>query len=109
MTKLTHSITRLIFVLAVAQVVSKASAADKNFDNYLLSGKELKVAITQVFNILFRLRYKKNRKVIIIIMQVPPATIIYSNNATGEVTGYGGYYYEQLLWLSLRLNFRYKI
>ena len=28
-------------------------------------------------------------------------------NSTGAVTGYGGYYYEQLSWLALRLNFRF--
>ena len=28
-------------------------------------------------------------------------------NSTGAVTGYGGYYYEQLSWLVLRFNFRF--
>jgi len=28
-------------------------------------------------------------------------------NSTGAVTGYGGCGYEELAWLSLRLNFRY--
>jgi len=28
-------------------------------------------------------------------------------NSTGAVTGYGGYYYEELSWLALRLNFRF--
>lgn len=32
-----------------------------------------------------------------------------TRNANGEVTGYGGFAYEQLVWLSLRLNFRYII
>ena len=30
-------------------------------------------------------------------------------NSTGAVTGYGGYHYEELSWLSLRLNFRFVI
>jgi len=43
-------------------------------------------------------------------MQAPPATaVIYMNNATVEVIGYGGYYYELLLWLSHQLNFRYLV
>jgi len=49
MIKPTHLITRLIFVLAVAQAITKASATDTNLGNSLLSGKELRVAITQVF------------------------------------------------------------
>lgn len=28
-------------------------------------------------------------------------------NASGDVIGFGGNYYEEVLWLSKKLNFRY--
>ncbi len=39
------------------------------------------------------------------MLQFEPATKIF-RNATGHVTGFGGFMYEQLVWLSLKLNFR---
>jgi len=39
--------------------------------------------------------------------QYSVATIIF-RNSSGDVIGYGGYMYEQLRWISIQLNFRYK-
>lgn len=39
-----------IFLSVAAVVLSTANAADTNFGQSLLSGKELKVVMTQVFN-----------------------------------------------------------
>ena len=38
-------------------------------------------------------------------IQLGASSQIY-RNATGHVTGYGGVFYEELSWISLRLNFR---
>jgi len=45
--------------------------------------------------------------IMFVISKLSSATMVF-RKTNGEVTGYGGYYaYEQLVWLSLRLNFRY--
>lgn len=50
MEKICHLKTRIFFIVAVAQMVRAGSVAGTNFDNSLLSGKELKVVMTQVFD-----------------------------------------------------------
>jgi len=55
MVKGNHLITHLFFVVVVSQAVKKVSAsADMDIGNHLLSGKELKVAITHVFQYSFK-------------------------------------------------------
>jgi len=44
----------------------------------------------------------------IITVQFGANSQIY-RNATGHVIGYGGVFYEELNWISQRLNFRYNI
>ncbi len=50
MIKFSHLISRLFFIAALAKMVNTENAADTNFGNSLLSGKDLKVVMTQVFN-----------------------------------------------------------
>ena len=77
----------------------------------LLSGKELKVVIPNVsltcilkFIIeIFVVNLNSN-----CIIKLPPATMVFKN-ATDHAIGFGGIIYNELEWLSLKLNFRFVV
>ena len=69
-----------------------------------ISGKELKITFHEV-GLIYRSIYLYFY--ILTLMQYKQlfAWAVY-RNSTGDVIGFGGYFYEQLVWISLYLNFR---